>query len=372
MLCQGNEVYGVGTVQKIYAQSIEGLRFICMQTGPMLDWLRERGQQVELVEGLASFIAGGSVMTILRMPGALAQARRDARHLDALLRPMGVKILHTHWLPQQLIAGFMRRAGYRSVWHIHNNMNPQRLGGLGQKLNHRLARWGADLIMPVSGFIAHNWRGCGVPVEAVHNTAVPVYEQVDPLPTPPIRCVIAGRLSHSKGHHLAVQAVLAARQAGLDVLLDIFGGPLDENTYADHLQQVVRQASAHEAVRFMGFCQDLRQRHQQYHLGLQCRIDPEPCSMWVCETHRDGLPLIASDSGGTPELVQDGVTGLLYKAGDASDLTEKLIQLASQPDRINQMRMAAFRHGQEYFTIQRFVDQTFQAYSSIDGQATTT
>jgi glycosyltransferase involved in cell wall biosynthesis len=44
----------------------------------------------------------------------------------------------------------------------------------------------------------------------------------------------------------------------------------------------------------------------------------------------DGLPLIASASGGTPELVVDGETGLLFEPGNASDLAVKLTELATK------------------------------------------
>lgn len=366
MLCQGTEVYGVGTVLKLYARGMPEARFVCMSKGPMLDWLREGGYRVDLCEGLSQFTAGGSVATLIRLPCALTRARRDARRLHELLKPHGISIVHTHWLPQQLIGGFMRHHGYRVVWHIHNNMNPDRLWGLGVTLNHRLARWGADLILPVSDFIADNWRGCGVPVRTVRNAAEPVYAEPNELPAGPIRTLVAGRISHSKGHHLAVDAVIRARNAGRDVYLDVFGGPVEANPYADGLKHMIEKAGAGEAIRLMGFCEDLRSRHQVYHLGLQCRIDPEPCSMWVCEALTDGLPLLASANGGTPELLEEGVTGMLFRAGDAADLAKKLIELSGDPDRINVMRRAAFERSRTRLSVQRFIHETVDSYAVLD------
>ena len=117
----------------------------------------------------------------------------------------------------------------------------------------------------------------------------------------------------------------------------------------------------------MGFCSDLRQRHQEYHLGLQCRIDPEPCSLWVCETLVDGLPLAASATGGTPELVGDGVTGLLYEAGSAEELAKRIDELANDRPRLAAMRAAAFERGQRQFTVERFLSETLAAYQSLGG-----
>jgi glycosyltransferase involved in cell wall biosynthesis len=182
----------------------------------------------------------------------------------------------------------------------------------------------------------------------------------------PLRILVAGRLDASKGHHVAIAAIAIARKAGCDVTLDVFGGPLENNSYADELRRQVADADLNERVQLMGFCNDLRRRHQEYHLGLQCRINAEPCSLWVCETLVDGLPLIASASGGTPELVADGITGYLYPPGSAEALAQRLIQLSQDRALLARVRVAAFERGRQMFTVERFVGATLEAYNTLD------
>lgn len=366
MLCNGDEVYGIGTILKLYAQGWPNLLFIAPIDGPMVEWLRANGHRVEVVEGLAQGDWGGpSLLTLMKMPGALLRARRMAARIDDLIRSRGIRIVHAHWQAQQMAAGFLRQRGYRSVWQINNTMNPRRLWGIGQKLNHALAKWGADLLLPASDAIAANWLSCSVPKTTIRNSAVPLYSQPNELPERPIRCLVAGRLEHDKGHHLATEAVIRARRTGADVRLDIFGGPVEGNPYADALRQQICAADCEEAIRLMGFQTDLRLRHQQYHLGFQCRISPEPCSLWVCETLVDGLPIVASATGGTPELVDDGVTGLLFRGDDVDDLSEKLLTLVQDPARLREMRGKAFERGQKAFTQARMLRQTEEAYQKL-------
>jgi glycosyltransferase involved in cell wall biosynthesis len=368
MLCQGTEVYGIGTIIKLYAAAWPELSFVALSEGALVDWLRERGNRVDVVSGLATFWEGGpSLWTIAKMPGVLAQARQDAARIDALLRPRGIRLVHAHWRPQQIIAGFMRRHGYASVWQINNNMSPRRLFGAGRWLNHRLAKWGADLLLPASDFIGAHWAGCGVPMRTIRNAAMPQFAAPNHLATRPVRAIIAGRLVQEKGHHLAVEAVIRARQAGADLQLDVYGDPLVDNPYADEIRSRVTAAGCTEEIRFLGFSPQMRELHQQYHLGLQCRINPEPCSVWVCETLVDGLPLVASASGGTAELVADGETGLLFRAGDADDLTEKLLEIVTDPERLDGMRSRAFERGQRRFRLDRFARETLAAYESLPG-----
>lgn len=365
ILCKGDDAYGVASVLRLYAECFPEIKFVCLGQGAMFEWLRRNGNQVYLVEGLASFTATSSASTLARLPFAILRARKDAAQLDQLFQQLGISIVHAHWLPQHIISGHLRKYGYYSVWHIHVNMNPRRLFGLGMKMNNLLARWGADAIIPVSDFIASNWQEAGVCTYTIRNVAKVLFNEPNDLPPNPIRCVIAGRLTEDKGHHLAIQAVINARTSGYDVRLDIFGGPLEGNPYYDQLRTMVEQSGQSEFVCFKDFCADLRLYHQSYNIGLQCRISPEPCSMWVCETLVDGLPLVAADSGGTSELVDDGITGLLFRSGDAEDLTSKLIMLASDPSMTNRMRRQAYLLGQNHFTVPRFVTEALKVYANL-------
>lgn len=366
MLCQGNELYGVGTIQKLYAQGAKDLLFVCFAKGHLWDWLGQNNARRVLIEGHAELVAGKSSLAFLtKAPKALATARRHAATLEPIARKEGITILHTHWLPQQLVAGVLRHRGFRSVWQINNLTSRTRLMGLGIRLNHAMAKWGADLLLPCSDYIAGNWRASRVPTITVRNAGVPLYMSANTLPPGALRAVIAGRLEHSKGHHLAVEAVLSAREQGHDITLDLFGGPMDNNPYATDLKARVAATPHRDHIRFMGFRTDLRQLHQTYHVGMQCRVDPEPCSLWVCEAHLDGLPLLAAANGGTPELVADGVTGLLFTSGDAQHLTRQLITLANDRPRLDAMRAAAFVRGQDHFTLDRFIANTAAAYATL-------
>ena len=366
MLVQGSELYGIGTIQQLYASGWSDMTFVSFGKGPIFDWLKESGAQVELIEGDRHYFASRNSLAMLaKLPAKWKQAKQDAAEVHRRLADREIHVVHTHRLAQQMVAGHMRPLGYKSVWQINNNSNPRRLLGMGRMLNHWLARWGADLLLPASDFIADNWKGCGVPMRTIRNAAAQVVEPRSAGSVPPVKCVVAGRLEASKGHHTAVAAVLEARQAGHDVELDIYGGPLEENPYAEELRQTIRDANAVDKIRFQGFCTDLRQRHGDYHLGFQCRIDPEPCSLWVCETMVDGLPILASATGGTPELVDNGVTGVLYPPGDSSALAGHLIALCDDLGRLDQMRAAAAQRGQQHFLLDRMLEETLEAYRSL-------
>lgn len=366
MLVNGDEVYGVGTIEKLYSDAWPDMLFVCTRRGPMHEWLKEHHPRVMLIDGLSDLSLRGYLGSLAGLVRSWRKAKNDAKQLHRRLEGQDIKIIHVHWLSHQLISGHMRRYGYKTVWQINNNTNRERIFDTGHKLNILLARWGADFLLPASNYIAKNWKDSGVSLKTVHNSAKPVYATGPTKKnSSSLRCVAAGRLSKSKGHHIAVDAILKLISENHDVCLDIYGGPLEDNTYAKDLLRKIKIARAEDKISLKGFCGNLRELHRLYDVGLQCRIDPEPCSLWVCETLVDGLPLVASATGGTPELVQDGVTGFLVPPNDTEALTEKLRCLCHDPLLKNKMALAAYQRGKTHFTETRMMSETLHCYHSI-------
>jgi len=69
------------------------------------------------------------------------------------------------------------------------------------------------------------------------------------------------------------------------------------------------------------------------------------------EASADGLPVVTGRSGGIPEIVEDGVTGILFEPGDVEAHAEALLMLASDPERRARMGEAAWRRARERFPL---------------------
>ncbi len=158
-----------------------------------------------------------------------------------------------------------------------------------------------------------------------------VYPVVDtPLGKPPkrhqgepMRAVLVGYFSEAKGQRLAVQAIADARRAGIDIQLALVGGgnqkPLD--TLARHLG-VEDLVTIHEPTPELG------PHWSAAHVGLMCS-QCEAFGRVTVEAMRAGLPVCGTDSGGTPEIIEPGINGLLSPAGDANAFAANLMALES-------------------------------------------
>ena len=76
-------------------------------------------------------------------------------------------------------------------------------------------------------------------------------------------------------------------------------------------------------------------------------------------------PTIATRVGGVPELIDDGVTGLLFKVGDVDAMARGAIELLRNRDRLNEMREAGRRTAQKRFCSTLVIPQYVQFYESV-------
>jgi len=72
---------------------------------------------------------------------------------------------------------------------------------------------------------------------------------------------------------------------------------------------------------------------------------------------RRGRPVIGTRSGGTPEIVDDGVTGLLYNPGDIEALAEQIEHVASSDAILVKLSRAALEQNGDRFVLSDYVSQ---------------
>ena len=128
-----------------------------------------------------------------------------------------------------------------------------------------------------------------------------------------------GRFSEEKG----VKTLLKVCQNMTDVSFVFAGtGPLTE------------EVSRIPNIRNVGFVRG--EALKKLIAGAEFSLYPsqwyENCPFSVMESQLYGTPMIASSLGGTPELLQDGVTGELFEAGNAAELKEKIERLWEHPE----------------------------------------
>ncbi|MDD5726323.1 MAG: glycosyltransferase family 4 protein [Patescibacteria group bacterium] len=134
--------------------------------------------------------------------------------------------------------------------------------------------------------------------------------------------VYVGRLSHEKGLETAIRAFARVPSAKLEII--------GQGPEALQLQRLAQEL-APERIKFLGFLggtalADYRDKARAF---IMPTVMYENSSLAVLEAMAAGVPIIASDIGGIPEMVKDGVNGFLAKPGDVESWIEAINQMES-------------------------------------------
>ncbi len=94
----------------------------------------------------------------------------------------------------------------------------------------------------------------------------------------------------------------------------------------------------------------------------------EPFGLVYAEAMAMELPVVALDSGGTPEVVQHGTTGLLSAPGNLDALADNLSRLLADPDRRHRMGMNGRHRVETEFTSARMAADVAHVYQAVLGR----
>lgn len=193
----------------------------------------------------------------------------------------------------------------------------------------RAALRAADMTIGYSHAMDRHLRAAGVERRRV----VPYFPTLDPLPgdgEQSRRVVFAGRLHASKG---AATLLEAARE--LDAELRICGDGVE----LPRLEELAARLGIAERVSFRGWLSPdgLAREFAGAALVAVPSHWPEPFGLVGIEGFATGRPAVGSATGGIPEWLDDGVSGLTVPAGDAAKLAGALGELLGDPARRHAM-----------------------------------
>jgi len=193
---------------------------------------------------------------------------------------------------------------------------------------HELFREG-DVFLPVCEFLKERLiqEGCEEKKIVVHYSGIDCsifeYSQRQRVPGEPIKVLTIARLVEKKGVAFAIDAVSRLLRKGEKIEYTVVGdGILREN-----LQQLIEGMGIERQVKLLGWKthEEVRMLLEESHVLVAPSLtseggDQEGIPNSIKEAMASGLPVISTFHSGIPELVTDGVSGLLVPERDATFL----------------------------------------------------
>ena len=167
-----------------------------------------------------------------------------------------------------------------------------------------------------------------------------------------LRLVMCGDVSSLKGQDQAIRALALIKDANVrkNITLDVFGEVHSEKAYMGDMQRIIEGEGLTGNVVFRGYSSQLASLLKGYDCGIVCSRR-EGFGLATAEFMAAGLAVIASDTGANSELIEDGVSGLIYHYQDVADLSAKIETLYKDPGKLDSFGRSARNAVEEKFTI---------------------
>lgn len=261
-------------------------------------------------------------------------------------------IVHANGLGAAIYASFPTKLLFRPfVWTDHDVF---RAGSLEAVWTSRVSRF-SDRIIAVSNYVGQNLVHLGVPknkVVTIYNgldvdffdpakaTGGPIRNELNIAKTTRVIALFA-LVTDWKGHHIVIDAAKKLIDHKVKNFVIVFVGATDDARYKAAMDKKVKEYKLEKTIHFLGFVPNVRDAYEDTDILLNSSIKPEPFGTTIYEAMAMGKLVLASNIGGNPEIVQDGVTGYLVPPSDVSALADKLEFVLKNFDKQAQIRKNA-------------------------------
>jgi L-malate glycosyltransferase len=173
---------------------------------------------------------------------------------------------------------------------------------------------------------------------------------------------IAALVTH-KGQRFLIDAAPAIVRAHPDTQILIFG----EGELRPSLQRQIHQLGLDHHVHLVGFRPDILSLLKSLDVFVMSSIT-EGLGTSILDAMAASKPVVGTRAGGIPEVVEDGVTGLLVPTHNPQALADAIVQLLRDAALRRRMGEAGLARVRERFTVDRMVDETLAAYEVVAGR----
>lgn len=329
---------------------------ICPEHGPLREMATSLGVRTEIASVLHARFTW-RVDDLIRYLNSFARVILDLRKKVISANP---DLIHANSVRAGLVVTVATLGlNKQVVWHIHDLLPRHpfnsviRAVGLLSRRTRMIAVAQASADRFIGSFRSLQRRITvipnGVDLERFHpdqNTRRKIRGELQLGADVPVIGII-GRLTPSKGQLELLQAFKRVVSEFPKATLLIAGAPAfnQEHEYAELLKHATSELGISNRVRMLGARDDVAAIMQALDL-LVVNSSSEACCLVVLEAMASGVPVLATRTGGTPELIEHGRSGWLVPLRDEDHLVTAIIRLIGEPELSAQL----VRHARERIT----------------------
>jgi len=310
---------------------------------------------------------------------------RVSWRLVGQVRRRGIEVLHAHQyspffysalakISYRPLRGLMRSGpNLRLIFTEHGRHYPDLVPFRRRFVNRLVLNRAADAVNAVSSFSADSLASqdgfSRDRIEVIEN-GIDVDRFISTSETPADlnsarRYVVhIARFHPVKDHVTLLKAFQQVAEIFNDVDLLLVGDGPSRND----MEEFVRELHLQNRVRFLGIRQDIPAILRASKVFVLTSLS-EGAPLTMLEAMAAGLPVVVTAAGGMPEIVREGVDGLLTPRGDDQAIAAALSRLLGDPKMASTMGSAGTQRVRDSYSIDRTVKRYYDLYSRLAGRA---
>lgn len=167
-----------------------------------------------------------------------------------------------------------------------------------------------------------------------------------------------------KGHVYFIEAAAEVVKIFPDSKFLIVGY-LHDSEYQNELYKNVNRLKIQNHIIFTGWRDDIPDIMASIDVMAHARTTPEPAGLVLIEAMAMGKPVVTSGTGGIPELVENGVTGIIVSPEDSEALASGIITLLQNPQKAGNMGLEGRKRVEERFSLDRQIKEIEELLTGI-------
>jgi glycosyltransferase involved in cell wall biosynthesis len=169
---------------------------------------------------------------------------------------------------------------------------------------------------------------------------------------------MVGRITHWKGQEILAEAAgLLARNHPDAHFVAVGSYFADQSHYLEQLKSVINRLGLNDRFHLADYRSNVSDVYRALDIFVLPSRKPEPFGRVTVEAMTQGRPVIATNHGGSCELIQEGVTGMLVPPSDPEALVRAIELLLADRTLREKMGLAAALYAREHFNLPRYQDR---------------
>jgi glycosyltransferase involved in cell wall biosynthesis len=372
----GAEIVMLGYIDALRAHGHDALGFVSDQNPRLIAAFRDRH-----VEHVATGSYSRRLIETTANPATLmgfARAfHRASSEMVRYIKAARIDLIHSISYPACLYASIAAaRTGRAHIWHEHNI---KRLHSVNRIIYRQASRTCSFVVGP-SDAVTNNLGTSGIDRARLRT----VYNGIDlqrfsRRPADQIQRLrhdlglaagesaigLFGQMLPYKGHRTLIAAAPEILRAHPQSRF-YFVGALENPPYEQELRDLIAADNLGARMHFTGWRNDVQDLVRAMDVVVVGTTTPEPAALMLMEAAAMERPVVATRTGGTPEILLDGETGLLFEPGDSSQLAARVVRLLKDPELAKKLGTAGRERVENHFSRERHLAEMFGLYGIED------